>query len=113
MEENSLVLGISKMLKLAEPWSINEIKINDNLKISEVFIEYSKGSRFLCSECEKMCKVHDSTEKRIRHLDLFEYRCYLVFKLPRTKCNVHGIKTITTLPMTRSGSHYSFFLSEK
>ena len=112
MEKISFLEGLDAIFNFGEPWQIEDVAINHKIKEVEIKFGYPKGTLFECPECEKKCKVHDSSFKLIRHLDLFEYRCHLNVKIPRTKCNVHGIKTIINLPMMRNGSHFSFFLQE-
>lgn len=111
MEENELKSSIGKLLNVSSPWLIEGMEINSQSEVVNVFIGYEKGSRFRCSECDRFCKIYDHTSKEVRHLDLFQYRCYLTYKVPRTKCIHHGIKTVVDLPLSRSGSHYSFFLN--
>jgi transposase len=113
MKELEFKASIGKILQVSIPWVIDDVDIHIKSECVNVFISYQKGSLFRCSECDRMCKVHDSTSKRIRHLDLFQYSCYLNYKVPRTKCIHHGIKTITDLPLSRPGSHYSFFLNNE
>lgn len=45
--------------------------------------------------------------KRIRHLDLFDYRCYLNIKTPRLKCKRDGVKVAHVDKWSRKGGHYS------
>jgi transposase len=82
-------------------------------QVVDIFISFERGSRFSCSECEKNYPLHDSSYKRIRHLDLMDYRCYLNVKVPRTNCTTHGIRTVTSIPWGRSGSHFSFSFESK
>jgi transposase len=113
MEELSLKLAIAKVMDLQNPWFIDSVDLNKKTFVFDVFINFKNGSQFECPECGKLSKVHDSVKKRARHLDFLEYRCYLNYTVPRTKCDKHGVKTIEYLPFLRKGSHYSFFLNEE
>jgi transposase len=113
MENSSLKNALSAILKIEEPWFIENIIIQDTNQVVDIFISFERGSRFPCSECEKNYPVHDSNYKRIRHLDLMDYRCYLNVKVPRTNCITHGIKVITQIPWSRPGSHFSFSFESK
>lgn len=113
MEELKFKDAISNVLNLASPWFVDHVKLNKKVLVLDVFISFSGGSEFNCPVCLETCKVHDSVLKRVRHLDFLEYRCYLNYKVPRTKCITHGVKTYDKLPLTRTGSHYSFFLNKK
>lgn len=108
MENSSLKNALSAILKIEQPWFIENIIIQDTNQVVDIFISFERGSLFPCSECEKNYPIHDSNYKRIRHLDLMDYRCYLNVKVPRTNCTTHGIKVITKIPWSRPGSHFSF-----
>jgi transposase len=113
MEGQDIKLAFSEMLKVKSPWRVKEVKIYDENKVVDVYIDYEEKSQFRCSECGKMCKVHDSKVHRWRYLDIFEYPCYLNIKIPRTKCSEHGVRILKETPWGRMGSHYSYFLESK
>ncbi len=100
--------GIGALIGITSPWELKEVKIQHRNKVIDVFIDYERGSKFLCPSCKRLSNVHDSSIKRIRYLDLFDYRCYLNIKVPRTNCNKCGVKVSHTDPWSRKGSHYSF-----
>jgi transposase len=104
--------SIGRLLQVTRPWEITAIEPQYRNKVIDIQIGFERGSKFPCAECGALCHVHDSTLHRIRHLDMFEYRCYLNVKVPRTKCLVHGVKVIKELPWGHTGSHYSFFLKK-
>ena len=52
------------------------------------------GEYFACPECQVLCGVHDTIEKRWRHLNFFQYRCELVAKVPRTWCRTDGVHQV-------------------
>ena len=100
--------GIESLLGVSSPWVITDTQIHtQNLEI-DVYIDFERGSKFPCPNCGTICSVHDSNFVRVRHLDLFEYRCYLNIKVPRTNCDKDGIKTTHIDKWSRKGSHYSF-----
>ena len=113
MVEQDMKLAFSRVLKVSSPWRVKEVKIFDKNKVVDVYIDYGDRSQFSCSECGKACKVHDGSYHRWRYLDLFEYRCYLNIKVPRTKCAEHGVRILKEMSWGRMGSHYSYFLEAK
>ena len=82
-------------------------------KVVDVFIEFLTDSKFKCSQCDSESPVYDSSFKRVRHLDLFDYHCYLNVKTPRIKCKEHVIRAIGSTKMFGKGSHYSHLLEDK
>ena len=100
--------GIESLLGVSAPWVVVDTKIQSKNEVIDVYIDFDRGSKFPCPECGKICSVHDSNWVRIRHLDIFEYRCYLNIKVPRTNCDKDGVKTTHLDKWSRKGSHYSF-----
>jgi transposase len=50
-------------------------------------MNFRRGGKFSCSECnEPELPVHDTVEKSWRHLNFFQYKCYIHLRNPRTKC---------------------------
>lgn len=105
--------GIGRLLDVVTPWEIASVDLQHQNKVVDIFIEYERGSLFPCPTCGCMSKVHDSRPHRLRHLDWFEYRCYLNVKVPRVKCEDHGVKVIAELPWGNTGRHLSFFLKSE
>jgi len=100
--------GIGSLLGVKSPWVVADVKIQEKNKVVDVHIDYERGSQFHCPCCGNLAPVHDSSVKRIRHLDIFEYRCYLNIKTPRTNCDRDGIKVTHADPWSHQGSHYSY-----
>jgi transposase len=77
----------STALGIEEPVYIEEIVFNGMEGELHIHMNFRRGSRFSCSECaEADLPVHDTIEKRWRHLNFFQYKCYIHLRTPRTKC---------------------------
>lgn len=100
--------SIEKLVAIKPPWQLSNIQIDYHSKRIFLTIDYLSKSKFPCSQCGKICKVHDSNDREWRHLDLFEYACYLRIKTPRTICSEHGVRVIKNHPFGRMESHFSF-----
>lgn len=109
---DSLKEALSKILEVKKPWVIEKTEVHSPTKTVNVFISYEPNSHFSCSECGKLCKIHDSSYRVWRHLDICDYRCYLNIKMPRTHCPEHGVKVLSKHPFGRQNTHYSFKLEE-
>ena len=94
MEITNFTDALSVLLEVEKPWVLTKIDLHPKNKVIDVFIDFKKGSVFSCMHCVELCSVHDSSFRRIRHLDIFEFQCYLNICMPRIKCKEHGIKTI-------------------
>ena len=53
--------------------------------------------------------MHDTVEKRWRHLDFWQHRTELVARVPRVECSEHGV-LLTTVPWARPGSGFTLMM---
>ena len=101
MEEQlfSVALGI------APPMYINEIELDTKEGTLNIQLDFYKGSKFPCSECgAEGLPIHDTEMKTWRHLNFFQYKCYIKLPTPRTRCKDCGVRLwIPPWGRTRSG----------
>lgn len=71
-----------------------------------MFIDFPRGSTFCCPVCGKDTKAYDTTEKELRHLNFFQYACYLAVRVPRIHCPDDGILQID-VPWARDGADFT------
>ena len=95
-------------LVIETPWYVKEIELNTSKKRMDIYLDFTKGTKFPCSICNELCEIHDTKERTWRHLDFFNYESYLHARVPRTKCKEHGVK-IVDLPWTRSNTGFTLF----
>jgi transposase len=77
----------SVALEITEPVFIDEIVFDGEGGELHIHMDYRRGGRFACSECgAEGLPVHDTVEKTWRHLNFFQYKCYIHLRTPRTKC---------------------------
>jgi len=72
-------------------------------------LEHVRGQHFECPQCGTLCGVHDTIERRWRHLNFFQYRCELVAKVPRTWCRKDGVHQVQA-PWAREGSGFTLMM---
>jgi transposase len=97
----------SKALKLESPWEITKIEFHEGAGVIKVFIDFPRGSVFSCPVCGKAVKAYDTNEKEWRHLNFFQYACYLNVRVPRIDCPQDGIRQIE-VPWAREGADFTF-----
>lgn len=74
-------------LGIEEPVYIEEISFNPGEGELHIHMNFRRGGRFTCAECgEEGLPVHDTVEKTWRHLNFFQYKCYIHMRTPRTQC---------------------------
>ena len=124
MDQNAL---FTIALNLSAPWKILEIKFieptvvvpknikgmseQDRLRNAErkqlhIYLTFDRGSKFACPDCGEMVSAYDTSPHQWRHLNFFEYECYIHADLPRVKCHEHGVKTVN-VPWARPSSGFT------
>lgn len=104
---------LSTILEVKAPWFISKLDAHKGTKTLNVFIDFERGTTFKCPNCEQPCKVHDSTYRVWRHLDVMDYRCYLNIKMPRIKCDRHKVLAIDKIPWGRSNIHFTHLFEQE
>lgn len=86
----------TQLLGVVAPWVVSGVELDSERPEVLVKVELGKrGLAFACSECGKLCPVHDfREERRWRHLDSCGFATFLVARVPRVSCDEHGVKTV-------------------
>lgn len=101
-------------LGLSEPWSVTSVEFvpsEKNGQVMEVHItvDFREGSTFPCPQCGTACAVYDTKQKTWRHLNFFQYRCYIHARVPRITCPDHKVKMVE-VPWARAGSGFTVLM---
>ena len=75
-------------LGLEGPWRITLLEMvpfenRPALLELHIRIDFEEGSSFQYPGSDQSCKVHDTRERTWRHLNFFQYRCYITARVPR------------------------------
>ncbi len=75
----------SVALGIKDPWYVEDITLDDNTKRLDIHVSFRRGSVFPSDRYAfpGEYKVYDTQVKTWRHLNFFEYECYLHCKTPR------------------------------
>ena len=103
MDTNTL---FTMALGLQAPWEVKNLQFNEEAKRLDIAIDFTRGADFPCPVCGQPAKVHDTEEKTWRHLDFFQHAAYLTARVPRCKCDEHGVKQVA-VPWAREGSGFT------
>ncbi|HKL59918.1 MAG TPA: ISL3 family transposase [Sphaerochaeta sp.] len=104
----------TQALGLAEPWFVSRVEFRPSEKEPgrldvHITLDYQKGSKFPCPHCGDLCTVYDSNQKEWRHLNFFQYRCYIHARVPRVECKDHKV-TLIEVPWARKGSGFTLLM---
>ncbi len=103
MDTNAL---FTTALGLQSPWEVKTLDFGAAPRRLDILVDFQKGTSFPCPVCGQLSKVHDTEEKTWRHLDFFQHAAYLTVRVPRCKCDEHGVKRVP-VPWAREGSGFT------
>jgi len=106
MNANAL---FEQALGLGSGWKVVESKIDVETKRLDLRLDFTPGSQFPCPKCASFCPVHDTVEKSWRHLDFWQHQTILTARVPRTKCDEHGVLQ-AQVPWAREGSGFTLMM---
>ena len=81
-------------LQLEAGWKVSECRFEGEPRRLLLKLDFEPGKRFGCPQCGKLCPTHDSSTKRWRHLNFFQYECLLEARVPRSHCPEHGVLSV-------------------
>jgi hypothetical protein len=93
-------------LGISEPWQVAKIEFSAESHRIDLHLDFPEGSNFPCPVCGKSCSAYDTDKRSWRHLNFFEHLTYLHARLPRVKCDEHGVKT-AGVPWARPGAGFT------
>lgn len=97
-------------LHLTAPWYISSINFAEGERKLDIWVDFPKGSRFPCPECNNLdCEVHDTTTRTWRHLDFFEHQTFLHGRIPRIICPNCGVRQ-AKVPWARERSGFTLLM---
>lgn len=81
-----------QVLGIQSPWRVDDVRVDKNAKTVETHVVYEGQAQ--CPRCSADSPRHDHRERRFRHLDLYEYRTFVIVRVPRVDCAEHGVQQL-------------------
>lgn len=98
---------MERTIGIDRPWYVESTELDPATGLFSVQLNFEKGGTFTCGGCGRGgCKAYDTTWKRWRHLDFFEYRTFLHAPSPRVICSGCGIRQ-ADIPWARRRSGFT------
>jgi len=92
------------------PWKVVEVRFDRDLKRLDIDIDFAPGSRFAHPESQQPCSVYDTEPRSWRHLNFFQFECYVNAHVPRVDGGAgHGVKRVG-VPWARPHSGFSLLM---
>lgn len=96
-------------LGLGSGWKVAKSEMDVDSRELKIWLDFAPGSQFACPQCGEFCPVHDTVEKRWRHMDFWQHRTELIARVPRSRCEDHGV-LVVDVPWARSGSGFTLMM---
>lgn len=87
---------LQQLLDLGQDWKVQDILINKDFKEIHIYVRYTKLTGIFPGTDESFELYDFAPSRKIRHLDLFEYKTFINVRLPRIKNDKGHISTIET-----------------
>ena len=101
----ALALGLA-----GTPWTVVEVRFDPELKRLNIEVDFPPGSRFPHPESGQDCAVYDSEPRSWRHMNFFQFECYVNAHVPRVDGGPGpGVKRVA-VPWARPHSGFSLFM---
>src|ERR1700679_3554269 len=99
----------SKALGLGNAWKVVKSEMDVEQRQLRLWLDFERGAQCACPECGAWCPVHDTVERKWRHLDFWQHQTELIAGTPRTKGETHGVLRAAA-PWARAGSGFTLMM---
>jgi transposase len=100
----TLALGLE-----GTPWFVREITFDAEQRRLDLHLDFIPGTRFTHPISGQPAPVHDTVQKHWRHMNFFQFECYLQARVPRVQDPEHGVRLIP-VPWARPDSGFSLLM---
>lgn len=114
MYDTKLTKAFETALGIHSPWMIEDSGLEPSKDGSgylemHIYVSFPRGTKFTCPICGEEHTSYDTRERVWRHINFFQYRCYIHAKVPRIDCSKHGVRTVD-VPWGREGSGFTLMM---
>lgn len=96
----------AQLLGVQAPWRVSEVDLQLEAGEVHVYLERDPAVLLVCPVCGREAPGYDTKRRRWRHLDMFQYKTFLIADVPRANCPDDGIHQIQ-VPWSDQKSRYS------
>jgi len=90
----------AKALMIEKPWFVHEVQFDLEQGKLDIWIDFERGSSFYYQDKENGIegnyKAYDTVQKTWRHLNFFQYQCYLHAWVPRVRVEKGNVRLVQT-----------------
>jgi len=83
------------VLGLEGPWKVERVGLDVTQERIDIWAAHEEGLRWPCPDCGKELPVYDHAPERVwRHLDTCQFKTFLHARIPRVRCEEHGVRQV-------------------
>jgi transposase len=99
------------VLQLGAEWKVVRCEVDHAGQELTVHLDFVPGSRFVAPGAahQLLCPVHDTVERRWRHLNFWQYRTTITARVPRVQ-TPEGRVVLIEVPWARAGSGFTLLM---
>lgn len=101
----ALALGLS-----GTAWRVVAVRFDKDLKRLNIDLDFPPGSRFPHPQTGQPCPVYDSEPRSWRHMNFFQFECYVHAHIPRVDGGAGAAVNRVSVPWARPQSGFSLLL---
>jgi transposase len=105
--DEKMVFGLALGLP-GTPWRVSDVKFDLEKRRLDIHLDFPPGSRFIHPRTGKPAPVYDTLERTWRHLNFFQFECYLHAFVPRMD-DESGVN-LTEVPWARPQSGFTLLM---
>lgn len=101
----ALALGLK-----GTPWKVVDVRFDPKLKRLDIDLDFPPGSRFAHPDTGEPTAVYDTDKRSWRHLNFFQFECYLNAFIPRVGGGPGGSVKRVAVPWARPQSGFTLMM---
>jgi transposase len=100
-----LALGVE-----GTPWYVSEVRFDQEQRRLDIELDFPPGTRFVHPTTGQASPVYDTERKTWRHLNFFQFECYVHAFVPRVDGGPQGGVKRVEVPWARPQSGFTLFM---
>ena len=105
--EAAVAAHYALLLGIGAPWRVKRAVLELPKNKVEIEVEWDPRAPVTCPQCGRECPRHDhAPERQWRHLDVMQFTTIIRARVPRSRCEEHGVDTVR-VPWAEPGSRFT------
>ena len=94
-------------LGIQDPYFVKDTVFSKENGQMDIYLDFNKGSLLVCPLCGENHSIHGFESRVWRHLNFFQYQCFIHAPQIRVKCDKHNKTTNITVSWARNNSGFT------